>query len=247
MPASTRGGVIRGLEAKIRTGKIEGELAVELGDWCRQLSETGTTHEDLVASARLMIGKMQASVQGAEKADLEEARQAFKQALEKGTSMAFRKIKKEGMQQWVEAGGVIKSYALHDQLEGQQNIWAKLWKHTGEKGKAWTYVPSMANELQPLSMEEFRGAARSFKASTSAVGGWHPRQMGNLAMSSPGCWCGWYGFVKCQAYGLNRSRLSLSKCCPKQPEATVPSCSSGPSSEWLAKPGPVKLRHGSVI
>ncbi len=175
------GGVVHGLESKIRTGKITGSLAMDLGVWCRQLVGPGTTHEEIATAARRLVEQMQATVLSAEKADLEEARLAIKQALEKGTSMAFRKIKKEGMQQWVEAGGVVKSYVLHDQLEGQQQVWAKLWQHTGEKGRAWTYDSAMAEEVQPLSIDEFRSAARTFKASTSAVGGWHPRQLGQLS------------------------------------------------------------------
>ncbi len=66
-----------------------------------------------------LIGERQKVVQQIEKEDLEEALQALNRASDKGTSSAFRKIKKKGMKEFVEAGGVVKSYALHDQLLGR--------------------------------------------------------------------------------------------------------------------------------
>ncbi len=109
---------------------------------------------------------MHKAVAGVEKADIEEARQALKRALEKGTSVAFRKIEKEGAQQWVEAGGSVKCYANHDQLEGQQAVWRNSGSMTARAARrgciirAWPKILSQSVSRRSGELPEALKQAR---------------------------------------------------------------------------------------
>ena len=147
-------------------------------------------HEELREKAKLLIGEMHKAVEGVETADLEKARQAIKRALEKGTSVAFKRIKNEGAQQRVEAGGLVKSYALHDQLQGQQAAWSKLWKHDGEVGKAWAYDPSVAKIFSQSVSRLFGGLPEDSKQALLQFEGGTPGSWDTPATSSRKSWPG---------------------------------------------------------
>jgi len=101
--------------------------------------------------------------------------------MEKGTSAAFKKIREAKPQSYAEANQAsgAKSYAVHDQLDNQERMWKEFWEHK-ESGEACA-PGRLVGGIKPVSSEAFRSVARSVKANTSSIGGWHPRQVGELS------------------------------------------------------------------
>ncbi len=91
-------GVVAGTQAKIRKGRLDGNWASKRSEWLDNVNGGRLPHEVLGEKAGLLAGEMHKALEGVEKADLGEARQAIKRALEKGTSV--RKIKKKAPTNW---------------------------------------------------------------------------------------------------------------------------------------------------
>lgn len=180
-------GLIRGvgdicqIRAAIK-GKMDGsvlspQLCILLADWP---GEGGDTPEFGTKLANLVHYEMDSWKNVART----QVTRIVQEALDKGTSTAFRMVKKQGKTGMKEGGGLAGriSLAVQDQLAGQTALWAGLWATGEHPSDPWLAGPlGWADFLgSPIEPEVFFGAAKSFKGSTSTVGGWHPRHFGML-------------------------------------------------------------------